>query len=114
MVGKKTLVVDFDGTIVKNDFPRIGKLKPGVKEALKRLSTKYEIAISSCRNNAGLPFYTKRYFNEMVNFLNKNKVPYDWIDDGTNGKPVGVYYIDDRAISFRDNWDEIADTLMGI
>jgi hypothetical protein len=46
---RHTLSVDFDGTIVDHAFPEIGKLKPGVKEALSRLIEKYDIVISSCR-----------------------------------------------------------------
>ncbi len=108
---KHTVAVDFDGTIVEHRFPNIGPLKPGAVEAIKKLYQKYEIVISSCRAstifNPNGPGTSKAYL-EMVEFLKENGIPYDRIDDGTEGKIVAIAYIDDRAIPFRDNWDEIS------
>jgi hypothetical protein len=44
----------------------------------------------------------------MIAFLEEHKIPYDEIDDGTKGKPLADYYIDDKAIRFTDNWVGIA------
>ena len=32
-----TIAVDFDGTIVENQYPQIGKLQSGAKDTLQRL-----------------------------------------------------------------------------
>ncbi len=111
---KRTISIDFDGTIVEHDFPRIGKLKEGAKEAITALKEHYTIVISSCRTSA--VFNRKEgaenpYFEQMKSFLDQNEIPYDRIDLGNEGKVVAVAYIDDRAISFRDNWLEIAQSL---
>jgi len=106
---KKTISVDFDGTIVEQAFPKIGKLKPGVKEALTLLSEKYTIVVSSCRTSALFKRGENNpYLDEMRAFLDANEIPYDRIDLGNEGKVVAIAYIDDRAISFQDNWSEIA------
>lgn len=108
---KHTISIDFDGTIVEHRFPDIGPLKPGAIDAIKKLYQKYEIVISSCRAstifNPEGPGTSKSY-KEMVKFLDDNGIPYDRIDDGTEGKVVAVAYIDDRGIPFKNNWDEIA------
>ena len=99
---KKTVVVDFDGTIVTHKFPKIGDLQPGVIEALEKISKKFVIIISSCRNNT--EFSNRRsYYQDMVKFLRENKIPHDGVDDGKNGKPFAEYYIDDRGIRYNDN-----------
>lgn len=116
----KRICVDFDGTICDHEFPKIGKVKPGAKEALetfKRLG--YYIIIWSCRTCS----WDKEIFNlpeemdchslerlhvkNMVEYLAQEQIPYDIIDDGFKGKPVADFYIDDKAIRFDDNWADI-------
>lgn len=112
---KKTISVDFDGTIVEHAFPEIGDLKPGVKDALTRLSQTYEIVISSCRASALFAgAHRVDYVQRMKEFLDENQIPYDRIDMGNEGKIVAVAYIDDRGIEFKDNWHDIADRLTGV
>jgi len=33
-------------------------------------------------------------------FLDEQNLPYDWLDDGKNGKPIGRAYCDDRNVPF--------------
>jgi len=114
------ICVDFDGTVVDHEYPGIGALKPGVREALESFRhLGYKIIISSCRTCMWYPevfnIYgdhlpvarDRRVVKEMVAFLDANQIPYDEIDDGTKGKPVADFYIDDKAIRFEDNWPEI-------
>lgn len=106
---RQTIVIDFDGTIVDHEFPEIGKLKLGVKEALSELIKDYDIVISSCRNNPevnrfGIPF------KEMKKFLDQEGIPYTYLDDGKHGKVAAHAYIDDKAIRFDDvenSWGKI-------
>lgn len=115
-----TIAVDFDGTICDWDFPNIGPPKAGVREALTLFRhLGYKIIIWSCRTSlwnedifgeldgAGVPIERKRV-KEMIQFLNDNDIPFDEVDDGTKGKPLADWYIDDRAIRFQDNWHDIA------
>lgn len=106
---KPTLAIDFDGTIVDHEFPEIGELKKDVKEALTSLSKEYKIIIYSCRNSK---HFTEGMFKDtlqkMTTFLEENEIPFDLVDDGSMGKPFATYYIDDRAISFKDNWKDLA------
>lgn len=123
---KYTLCVDFDGTIVDHAFPEIGALKPGVKEALDRLSKKFVIVVSSCRSSAlfkkenperAIPDQInacgRNFTEEMRDFLVKNEIPFDRIDMGDEGKIVALHYVDDRGIRFQNNWDFIADAILG-
>jgi len=113
MAKRLILAVDFDDTIsTNNQWPRAGPPKAGVKEALERLIPKYEIIIYTCRLNAeseDKPFH----LSEIKNFLEKHKIPYDQIDLGLKGKIFADFYIDDKAIAFEDNWDEIYEALNG-
>lgn len=111
---KKTLSIDFDGTIVDHAFPRIGALKEGVKEALDQLKEFYVIVISSCRTSRlfNRPFSKNPYLDQMRDFLQANGIHYDRIDDGNEGKVVAFAYVDDRAIRFENNWPEITERLM--
>lgn len=115
----KTIAVDFDGTICDHAFPHIGKIKSGVKEALtifKELG--YLICIWSCRTchyhydifggNETIPTLERERVVEMIQFLKDNEIPYDFIDDGSKGKPSADFYIDDKAIRYQNNWDAIA------
>lgn len=54
-----------------------------------------------------MPIERKRV-KEMIQFLNDNDIPFDEVDDGTKGKPLASYYIDDHAINFDNNWAQIA------
>lgn len=112
------ICVDFDGTLCDFEFPGIGKIKPGAVEALTRFREMgYTIIIYSCRTchwdyevfggDPSQPTCERDSVTTMVAWLEANGVPYDEIDDGSKGKPLADFYIDDKAIRFRDNWDEI-------
>ena len=107
MTKKKTLVIDFDGTIVTHAFPYIGAAKPGAIDTINKLANDYNIIICSCRNNPKIRHQGNiDTFVEMEKWLIEKGVKFDEIDDGTTGKPIADYYIDDRAIGFTD-WAKI-------
>ncbi len=107
---KPVLAIDFDGTIADDsNFPVIGEMKKGAREAIEKLSEKYEIVINSCRTSKKFrskPDYQKRV-SEMIEWLKEHKVKYDRINMGDEGKIVAKVYIDNRAIRFEDNWNKI-------
>lgn len=108
---RETIAIDFDGTIVTHRYPDIGDLKDGVKEAINALYDRYEIVIWTCRNNHLLNNNTVAAIKRVSDYLDANGIKYDRVDDGKAGKVLADYYIDDRAIEFKDNWAEIEQRL---
>jgi len=69
----------------------------------------YRIKIYTCRLNGqaiSKGLFISQY-NMLINWLRKNKVPYDDISTPQEGKIFAEYYIDDKGIRFQDNWSEI-------
>lgn len=104
---KKTVCIDIDGTICRHEGWKgedyFGEIIPGAKEYITRL--KYEgwtIIIHTGRND-----------NEKIeNFLRSNGIPFDFINTSPNqkelnrsGKPLAQVYLDDRAVSFKGDWE---------
>lgn len=101
------LAIDFDGTIVKEIFPKIGHLR---RDAVKYIRKLYDeghyIIIWTCREGV--------YKAEMEHFLNANNIPYHKVNDsnpeavekyGWSPRKVGAdIYIDDRGILGIPNW----------
>jgi hypothetical protein len=116
---KPCLAVDFDGTLVDHVYPGVGKVKPGAKEAMQRFrDLGYHVIIWSCRTCHWMPGHfppngisRDDIVRDMVEALDTNDIPYDEVDDGTRGKPMAEFYIDDKGLRFEDNWDEIADAV---
>lgn len=105
------VAIDFDGTIVEHKYPEIGPLKKDAVRAINLLKgLGCYIIITSCRTNPRLnkpKLEREQQVIIMKEFLTKNGIPFDEIDDGTQGKVIADVYIDDHAIEFKDNWDEI-------
>jgi hypothetical protein len=112
--------VDFDGVICQSVYPGLGPLIDGAKEALQLFkSLGFTIIISSCRSCSwnwdtyykGQPVThasERKVYQDMIEFLQTNGIPYDVIDDGTKGKVSADYYIDDKGIRFSNNWPDLA------
>lgn len=104
-----TIAVDFDGTIVDNKFPGIGKPKLFAVETLKRLQEEghllilwtyrsgkhLEAAVEFC-NEQGLEFYA----------VNKS-YPEEEFDETISRKILADVFIDDRNIGGLLGWGEI-------
>ncbi|OFX24996.1 MAG: hydrolase [Bacteroidetes bacterium GWA2_31_9b] len=103
------IAVDFDGTIVDHEYPRIGKIKLFAFETLKALQKRgdslilwtyrsgkeLDEAVEFCRKN-GIEFYA----------VNKN-YPEEIFDDTISRKIEADIYIDDRNIGGFKDWSEI-------
>jgi hypothetical protein len=114
---QKTIVVDFDGTIAVDDYPGFGKPMPGVSQAFKKLKEAgFEIVVFSCRT--GKYEHTAKESEVqregVLAFLKENDIPFDRLDDGKDGKPHGLVYIDNKAVFYGGNndWDRIAGKLL--
>lgn len=117
-----TIAVDFDGTLCDFAYPGIGRVKEGAKEALalfRRLG--YRVIIYSCRTchwhyeifgtDPTIPTLSRPEALAMKAFLDAEGIEYDLIDDGSKGKPLADFYIDDKGIRFQDNWAYIASVI---
>ena len=93
------LIIDLDGTICSEEktYSRsLAKLKPDALATIKALKKK----------NFTIIIYSARSWSEYemtYDWLKKNKIPFDQL---VLGKPIGDYWIDDRAIKF-NNWEKI-------
>lgn len=108
-----TLAVDFDGTIVENRFPEIGKPILFAFESLKKLQEeghrlilwtyrhgeKLDEAIEFCEKN-GLKFYA----------VNKS-YPEEEFDNTISRKILADIFIDDRNLGGMKGWGEIFQSL---
>jgi hydroxymethylpyrimidine pyrophosphatase-like HAD family hydrolase len=103
------IAVDFDGTIVENRYPDIGKPKLFAFETLKELQKKKYLlilwtyragkaldeAVEFCKEN-GVEFYA----------VNKN-FPEEQYDNTISRKIAADIYIDDRNLGGFPGWSEV-------
>lgn len=109
----KTIAVDFDGTIVEHEYPKIGKEMLFAFDTLKLLNDKgnklilwtyrsgkyLDEAVEYCREN-GLEFYA----------VNKS-FPEEKMDDSISRKIDADIFIDDRNVGGFPGWGEIYKSL---
>ncbi len=109
----KVLLLDFDGTICDFAYPEMGEPKKGVKEALQKLRNMgFFIHILSCRTNVEIqkyPIDRTMQVRAMKEYLDKHEIPYDEVLN--KDKPLAIWYIDDRAIGFRDDWSKVVEEI---
>jgi len=85
------LSIDFDGTIVQDKYPGIGKALPGAIQAINELyDDGYCIIINSCR--------AREREDEMIDWLNRNGVKYCHCNENCCERIVN-YRTDCRKIS---------------
>jgi hypothetical protein len=63
------ICIDFDGTIVEEEYPEIGKLKAGAKEIINSLSKNFNIIIHTCRINPEICFDIEKEKIRISNFF---------------------------------------------
>ncbi len=102
------IAVDFDGTIVKDKWPYVGRLRFGAKWCLEWLKKRgHKLILWTCRNDAGAPYFGCGTLFEAVFHLNNNGITFDCVNENLpervemfNNDPrkVGAdWYIDDKA-----------------
>jgi len=110
-----TIAVDFDGTIVDDDYPKVGKAKLFAFDTLKKLQEKghrlilwtyrngkmLEEAVAFCKDN-GIEFYA----------VNKS-FPEEQFDPKYSRKINADIFIDDRNVGGMLGWGEIYQELIG-
>ena len=107
------LAIDFDGTIVKHDFPRIGSLMPGAKEAINALHGHgHKIIVWTVRNHTEGEFDREATIGGVQDFLDKHGIRYDTINENhpdldfhtESRKVYADIYIDDRNLGGFPGW----------
>lgn len=94
------IAVDFDGTIVKNEWPNIGKMRLFAKFVLKWLKKRgHTLILWTCRS--------QKEISESALFLESRGIEFDYINENPkeaiekyNNDPrkIGAdWYIDDKA-----------------
>ena len=94
------IIIDMDGTICTEDRTYSGGLAVTKLHAVESINALYDeghtIIIYSAR--------TWMEFEMTTAWLKEHKVKYHQL---IMGKPIGDVWIDDRALQFKDNWQEI-------
>lgn len=102
-----SVAIDFDGTICEFAWPDEGPPTKGVKKALKEIKAMgLGIIIHSSRASSYWGKVRFKYLQRVEEYMKKHKLPYDGIHTG-RGKPIAIAYIDDRAVEYRGNWDDV-------
>lgn len=111
MISNKSLIiaVDFDGTIVKNRYPKIGEPMIFAFETLKKLQDEgHRLVLWTYRNG--------KYLEEAVDFCKERGIefyavnhsfPEEEYDPATSRKINADIFIDDRNIGGFPGWGEI-------
>ena len=110
MLSNKKLAIDFDGTIVEDAYPSIGKPKIFAFETLKKLQSEgYRLILWTYRHGKSL--------EEAVEFCRKNGVEFyavnssfegEIFDDETQSRKIdAALFIDDRNLGGFPGWGDI-------
>tara|TARA_A100001515_G_scaffold143839_1_gene146114 strand:- start:14030 stop:14422 length:393 start_codon:yes stop_codon:yes gene_type:complete len=112
----KNIAIDFDGVVHNfnkgwHDGTCYGEPIRGSLVAIKRLSQRYNVIIFSAKVRPDRPLVEGKTGKELVTeWLAKHEV-LKYVSDITHEKPRAQYYIDDKAVRFNDNWEEIMEEL---
>lgn len=108
---KKTLIIaiDFDGTIVEDNYPKIGKPKLFAIETLKKLQEDgHRLILWTYRSGKYLEEAVTFCKNKGINFYAVNKsFPKETYDESISRKIHADLFIDDRNIGGFIGWGEI-------
>ena len=106
----KILAVDFDGTMVEDKYPQVGKPMLFAVETLHKLHNEgYQIVLWTYRSGKAL--------EDAIEFCKKNKIELSGInnsymneefDEKTQSRKINAdYFIDDRNIGGFPGWGEV-------
>lgn len=116
MLENLTIAVDFDGTIVENRYPEIGKpILFAIETLLKLQEEGHHLILWTYRTGPHLEEAVNFCRKKGVNFYAVNKsYPEEIYDNSLSRKIQADYFIDDRNIGGLMGWGEIYHTLIGI
>ena len=110
MLNNKKLAIDFDGTIVEDAYPNIGKPKIFAFDTLKKLQSEgYRLILWTYRSG--------KHLEEAVEFCRKNGVEFyavnssfegEVFDSETQSRKIDAdLFIDDRNLGGFPGWGEV-------
>ena len=109
-----TIAVDFDGTIVEHEYPKIGRPIPFALEVLRKLSQEeyHKLILWTMREGELLQEAVNYCAKHGVHFYAHNKnYPEEVYEEGDPRKIGADVYIDDRNIGGLPDWGMIYNTL---
>ncbi len=98
------IIIDLDGTICTEERTFSRSLAKPKENAIETVNKLFDLGHT-------IIIYTARTWMEFemtTDWLKKNNIKYHQL---FMGKPVGDVWIDDRAISFNNNWNDIFNLL---
>jgi len=111
------IAIDFDGTIVDHEFPKIGKLKPNARKVINRLFDEgHDIVIWTCRTSQD--FFEGKHEPTLLHvyrFLLREGIHFTTINHNSpraafqaTPKVYADVYIDDRNLGgIPNDWEDI-------
>jgi Fe-S cluster assembly iron-binding protein IscA len=116
-MSKLIFAIDFDGTIVTNDFPKMGDLMPNAKEVINTLyDSGHTILVWTCRS---FDKNTEANIYDVANFLGKSQLKVHGINVNAESVEFNPFpkiyadiYIDDRQLGgIPGDWLEILEMI---
>jgi hypothetical protein len=98
------IIIDMDGTICTEEKMFSRSLAKPLLNSIKNINKLYE-------DGHTIIIYTARSWMEFemtTEWLQNHYVKYHQL---MMGKPIGDLWIDDRAVNFNNNWDQIGDLI---
>jgi hypothetical protein len=110
-----TIAIDFDGTIVEDEYPKIGKPVLFAFDTLKKLQEKgHRLILWTYRNGKALDEAVAFCKDNGVVFYAVNKsFPEEEFDPKYSRKINADFFIDDRNIGGLKSWGEIYQEMIG-
>lgn len=110
ITSNKKLAIDFDGTIVEDAYPRVGKTQPFAFETLKKLESEgYRLILWTYRHGEAL--------QDAIEFCRKNGIEFyavnssyegEIFDGSTQSRKLDAdIFIDDRNLGGFPGWGEV-------
>jgi len=109
----RTIAIDFDGTIVENRYPKIGKpLLFAIETLLKLQEEGHQLILWTYRSGIELKEAVEFCNNKGIYFFAVNRsYPEEKYDNSLSRKIQADIFIDDRNIGGLLGWGEIYQTL---
>lgn len=108
---QQTIVLDWDGTVVHEQWPGMGDWLPGAQDGIRRLlDAGYRVQIHSCRlHSYETDGKTKRNQGDWLAEFGSVKrrlmdAGLETVEICLDDKPPARVYLDDRAVRFEGNW----------
>jgi len=110
------MAIDFDGVIHTfdkgwHDGTCYGTPIPGALDAIRTLAKDWNIIVFSAKVRPDRPLVDGKTGYELVDEWLQEHGVRDCITEITHEKPRAKFYIDDKAIEFKNNWSEVLEKL---